>query len=140
MERCPCCMARLTGAVVCPRCQADLGSVINSEQYAQHWLAHAVRFWFEHEPKLATLALTKSLRLKQTPSALVFCNFITQQQGLEVFSLLAQNKLGEAKHMLCLLRALQPYNELLRQLQGFSGSLLAESRGVAMPLRSGQSF
>jgi hypothetical protein len=122
-------MARLTGAVVCHRCQADLGSVISSEQQAQHWLAHAVRFWFEHEPKLATLALTKSLRLKQTPSALVFCDFITQRQGQEVLALLAQKKLNEAKHRLCVLRELQPDNELLKQLQGFTGFLLAESHG-----------
>lgn len=126
MERCPCCMARLTGAVVCPRCQADLGSVIGSEQSAQHWLAHAVQFWSECEPKLATLALTKSLNLKRTPAALVFCNFITRQQVHEVVALLAQRKLSEAKQTLQALRELQPDNELLRQLQGFTHSLPVE--------------
>lgn len=112
-------------AVDCPRCQADLSTVISSEQYARHWLAHAVRFWFEHEPILATLALTKSLRLKRTSSALVFGAFITQQQVREVPILLAQRKLTEARLILCTLRELQPDNELLKQLQGFSGSLLA---------------
>jgi len=126
MERCPCCMARLTGAVVCPRCQADLGSVISSEQYAQHWLVHAVRFWSEREPKLATLALTKSLNLKRTPAALVFCNFIICPQVQEVVALLTQKKISEAKHRLHALRELQPDNELLRQLQGFTRSLLVE--------------
>lgn len=126
MERCPCCMARLTGTVVCPRCQADLGSVISSEQSAQHWLAHAVRFWFECEPTLATLALTKSLWLKRTPSALVFCDFITHRQVHDVLALLAQRKLSEAKHRLSLLHDLQPDNELLKQLQGFTRSLLVE--------------
>ncbi|MDO9167557.1 MAG: hypothetical protein Q7U18_00455 [Methylobacter sp.] len=126
MERCPSCMARLTGAVVCPRCQADLGGVTRSEQYAQHWLAHAVRFWSECEPTLAVLALTKSLRLKQTSSALTFCGFIIQQQGQKVLVLLAQRQLSEANNLLFLLRGLQPDNQLLRQLQGFSDALLIE--------------
>ncbi len=126
MERCPCCKARLAGADVCPRCQADLGSVISSEQTARHWLAHAVRFWFEHEPELAMLALVKSLRLEKTLTALAFCDFISQRQEQEVLALLAQRQLAEAKQLLKLLRELQPDNELLKQLQGFSGSLLAE--------------
>ncbi len=129
MERCPCCMARLTGAVVCPRCQADLGGVINSEQNARHWLAHAVRFWFEYEPKMATLALIKSLNLKRTPMALVFCGFIIREQVEEVLALLAQRELNEAKHRLSLLRELQPDNEALKQLQGFTGFLSAEQDG-----------
>ncbi len=123
MERCPCCMARLAGAAVCPRCQADLVAVITSEQHARHWLAHAVRFWFEHESTLAMLALNKSLRLKQTRSALIFCDFIIREQGREVLALLAENKLTEAKRLLCLSRELQPGNELFKQLQGFAGYL-----------------
>jgi hypothetical protein len=129
MERCPCCMARLTGAVVCPRCQADLGAVITSEQSAWHWLAHAVRFWSEREPKLAMPALTKSLNLKRTPMALVFCDFIIREQVEEVLALLAQRELNEAKHRLSLLRELQPDNQALKQLQGFTGFLLAEQDG-----------
>lgn len=129
MERCPCCMARLTGTVVCSRCQADLGSVISSEQSARHWLAHAVRFWSEREPKMATLALTKSLDLKRTPMALVFRDFIVREQVEEVVVLLAQRKLNEAKHRLSLLCELQPDNGALKQLQGFTGFLLAEQDG-----------
>lgn len=127
MERCPCCKARLAGAVVCPRCQADLGGVIDSDRYAQHWLAHAVRFWDEHEPRLAMLALLKSLHLKQTASAQAFCGFIIQEQRREVLALLAENKLAEAERLLCLLRELQPGNELLKQLQGFAGYLATKS-------------
>ncbi|MDP2429403.1 MAG: hypothetical protein Q8M28_14835 [Methylobacter sp.] len=117
-------MARLTGAVLCPRCQADLGSVISSEHYAQHWLAHAVRFWFECEPELAMSALIKSLRLKRTSSALIFCDFIVRRQLQDVLALLAQRQLNEAKHLLNLVRELQPDNKLLAQLQGFAENLL----------------
>ena len=120
MERCPSCMARLTGAVLCPRCQADLGSVISSEHYAQHWLAHAVRFWFEHGAELAMSALANSLRLKRTSSALIFCDFIVRRQLQKVLELLAHRQLNEAKHLLSLVRELQPDNELLEQLQGFT--------------------
>ncbi len=129
MERCPCCRARLTGTAVCPRCQADLGGVISSEQAAQHWLVHALRFWFEREPKMATLALSKALELKRTPIAAVFGDFIIREQVKEVMALLAQKELHEAKHRLSLLRELQPDNEMLRQLQGFTGFLLAERDG-----------
>lgn len=127
MERCPCCKARLAGAEVCPRCQAGLGAVISCEQHAQHWLAAAVRFWGENEPRLAMLALLKSLRLKQTLSAQVFCDFMIRQQGREVLALLAENKSTEAERLLCLLRELQPGNELLKQLQGFACYLATKS-------------
>jgi hypothetical protein len=90
------------------------------DRYAQHWLAHAVRFWGEHEPRLAMLALLKSLRLKQTVSAQAFCDFMIREQGREVLALLAENKLTDAERLLCLLRELQPGNELFKQLQGFA--------------------
>lgn len=125
MERCPCCMARLAEtASVCPRCQADLAAVISSGQQARYWLGHAVRFWFGHQPELAMQALGKSLHLKRTPVAQVFSAFITRQQEQEVLALLAQRKLPEAKTKLSLLRGLQPDNSLLKQLEGFVGSLL----------------
>lgn len=136
MERCPCCMARLSGAVVCPRCQADLGGFIGSEQYAQYWLDHAVRFWIAREPKLAMQTLTKSLRLKQTPIARIFGDFITHRQVHQVLLLLAKKNYGEAKQMLSLLRELQPDNELLKQLQGFTGYLLAKQDGYLHKLLS----
>ncbi len=123
MERCPSCMARLAGAVICPRCQADLGSVSSSEHYAQHWLAHAVRFWFQREPTLAMSALSKSLHLKRTASALIFSDFIIRRQIQAVLSLLAQKQLSEARQQLALVRELQPDNELLTQLQGFADFL-----------------
>ena len=95
MERCPCCNARLTGAVFCPRCQADLGSALGSEQLARHWLNNALQFWFAREPQMAILALTKSVNLKQTPSALVFRDFITRRQRSEGVSVIGEKEMHE---------------------------------------------
>ena len=124
MERCPCCNARLTGAVRCPRCQADLDNVLGSEHWARHWLSNAVRFWFAHEPQVAILALTKSINLKQVSLALVFRDFITLKQGQKVLALLAEKKYTEAKELLSLLRNLNPNNEFIWQLCRFTDYLL----------------
>lgn len=126
MERCPCCNARLTGAVFCPRCQADLGSVLGSEQLARHWLNNAMQFWFAREPQMAILALTKSIDLKQTPPALIFRDFITRRQCQKVLALLAKKKCIEAEKLLSLLRDLNPDNKFIRQLYGFTEYLLAK--------------
>ncbi len=136
MERCPCCMARLSGAVVCPRCQADLGGVIGSEQTAQYWLDLSVRFWMQREPVLAIQTLTKSLRLKKLPPALAFCDFVVHSQVHQVLALLAKNNFTEAKYRLSLLRDLQPDNNLLKQLQGFTGYLMAKRDGYLHKLLS----
>jgi len=69
-------------------------------------------------------ALIKSLRLKRTSSALIFCDFIVRRQLQDVLALLAQRQLNEAKHLLNLVRELQPDNKLLAQLQGFAENLL----------------
>ena len=126
MERCPCCNARLTGAQFCPRCQADLGSVLGSEQLARHWLNNAMQFWFAREPQMAILALTKSVNLNQTPSALVFRDFITRQQCQKVLALLAKKKYIAAEKLLSTLRDLNPDNKFLRQLYGFTEYLLTK--------------
>jgi len=107
------------------------------DRYAQHWLAHAVRFWAEHEPRLAMLALLKSLHLKQTASAQAFCSFIIRDQGREVLALLAENKSTEAERLLCLLGELQPGNEWLKQLQGFAGYLDLATVKPSMPTSCG---
>lgn len=136
MERCPCCMARLSGAAVCPRCQADLGGVIGSEQTARYWLDLAVRFWMQREPALAMETLTKSLRLKKLPPALAFCDFVVHRQVHQVLTLLAKSNFTEAKHRISLLRELQPDNNLLKQLQGFTGYLMAKRDGYLHKLLS----
>ena len=136
MERCPCCMARLSGAQVCPRCQADLGGVIGSEKTAQYWLDLAVRFWMQHEAVLAMQTLNKSLRLKKLPPALAFCDFVIYRQVHQVLALLAKSNFTEAKHRINLLRELQPDNNLLKQLQGFTGYLMAKQDGYLHKLLS----
>ena len=57
MDRCPCCNARLAEAVFCPRCQADLSSVLGSEHMARYWLNYALQFWV----KVANIALIPAL-------------------------------------------------------------------------------
>ena len=127
MERCPCCNARLTGAIFCPRCQADLSNVLGSEQLARHWLNNALQFWIAHEPQMAILALIKSINLKQTPSALIFRDFITRQQCQKVLALLAEKKCIKAEKLLNMLHDLNPDNQFIRQLSGFTKYLSAKN-------------
>jgi hypothetical protein len=124
MERCPCCNARSTETVLCPRCQADLGSVLGCDQQAKHWLSKALQFWLTCEPQMAILALSKSIYLKQTPLALVFRDFIIRQQCQNVLGLLEKKKYTEAKESLSLLRDLNSDNKFLKQLYGFTKYLL----------------
>ena len=127
MERCPCCNARLTGAApFCPRCQADLGSVLGSEKLARHWLSKALQFWLAREPQIAIFALTKSINLKQTPLALVFRDFIIRQQCQNVLGLLEKKEYKEAKESLSMLCGLNPHNKFLRKLSGFTKYLLVK--------------
>jgi hypothetical protein len=126
MERCPCCNARLTGVQFCPRCQADLGSVLGSEQLASYWLGKTIHFCLAGEPQRAALAITKSINFKQTPLALVLRDFIIRQQCQIVLGLLENRDYTKAKESLSLLRDLNPHNKFLRQLYGFSRYLLAK--------------
>jgi len=126
MERCPCCNARLKGTQFCPRCQADLGSVLGSEQLARHWLSKAFQFWLADEPQMAILALAKSTCIKQTPLALVFRDFIIRQQCENVLVLLEKKAYTQAKESLSLLRDLNPDNKFLTQLYGFTRFLLVK--------------
>lgn len=126
MERCPCCNARLSGVMTCPRCQADLGGIIGSEQLAQRYLQNAMEYWFADNPQLAIPALTKSINFKQTPSALVFRDFITRQQCRKAMALLANKQQAEAEKLLSLLLKLNPDNEFLKQLYAFTDYLLTK--------------
>jgi len=126
MERCPCCNARLTGENLCPRCQADLSSVLGSEELARHWLNKTVHFWLAGEPQMAILALTKSLSVKQTPLTLVLCDFIVEQECKNVLRLLEKKDFAGAKQSLSLLHELSPHHKFLKQLSGFTRYLMAK--------------
>jgi len=126
MERCPCCNARLSGAMTCPRCQADLSGVIGSEQRARQYLQKAMEYWFADNPQLAIPALTKAIHLKQTSSALVFRDFITRRQCRKAMALLANKQHVEAEKLLSLLLELNPGNEFLKQLYAFTEHLLTK--------------
>ncbi|MDD5462680.1 MAG: hypothetical protein PHG00_13780 [Methylococcales bacterium] len=128
MERCPCCNARLTGARVCSRCQADLVCVFDSERLARHWLSKALQFWLAHNPQMAILALSPSIYLKRTPLALVFRDFITRQQCQSIPELLEKKEYAQAKELLSLLRDLNPQNKFLRQLYGFTRYLFVKDK------------
>lgn len=124
MERCPCCNARLTESILCPRCQADLGSVLGCDHLATHWLSKALQFWLADEPQMAILVLSKSIYLKRTPLAQVFRNFIIRQQCQNVLRLLEKKEYSEAKETLSLLLDLNPDNKFVKRLYGFSRYLL----------------
>jgi hypothetical protein len=126
MERCPCCNARLTGASLCPRCQADLGSVLYSEKIARLWLINAVKFWDAGQSKMAILALSKSIYLKQTPLALLFRDLIIREQCQNVLELLEKKEYAIAKESLSLLRNLNPHNKFLKKLYRFTKYLLVK--------------
>lgn len=128
MERCPCCNARLGGSVLCPRCQADLGSVIGAEQAAQYWLSRAIQFWGEHEDEQSIGALDLSQHLKKTELAHVFRDFLIQQLCRDILEKLAQNQLPAAKQQLYRIRNLLPYSEKLQQLQMFTDYLLVKKQ------------
>jgi hypothetical protein len=138
MDRCPCCNARLTEAVFCPRCQADLSSVLGSEQMARHWLNNALQFWVMRESQMAILALTKSVNLKKIPAALVFRDFIIRQQCQNVLRLLTNKDYAKAKEALLLLRNLNPDNQFIIQLHGFTQYLLTNTSGkIIHPVNNG---
>lgn len=124
MERCPGCNARLSGAVLCPRCKADLNMVIDTEKAAQYWLSKATQNWQENKTEQCLDALGLSLRLKKTRLALVFRDFLIHQQFHDVLELLAQKQLLPAKHQLFIMRNLVLHSTLLQQLHTFTDYLL----------------
>lgn len=99
--------------------------MLGNEHWALHWLSTAAQFWFAHQPQMAMMALTKAIKLRQTPSALIFRDFITRRQIQKVLALLAEKKYKEAKKSLDLLRDLNPNHELIKQLYGYTGYLSA---------------
>jgi len=127
MERCPCCNARLKTAVKCPRCQADLSSIISSEQSAQYWLSKAIQYWAGKEIEKSLAALKLSLQLKKTSLSIIFRDFIIQQQCQNILDLLAKHQLLAAKQLLYRTRLLIPISKQLKQLHIFTDYLLLKS-------------
>lgn len=128
MERCPCCKARLTGATLCPRCQADLGKILAAEDSARFWLAQAIHEWQENAIEQSLSALERSLRLKKTRLALAFRDFLIHRQCREIIDLLARKQVLPAKHRLYKARLLLPHSKLLQQLNSFADYLLAKNQ------------
>ncbi|MBE0471222.1 MAG: hypothetical protein IBX55_17140 [Methyloprofundus sp.] len=126
MERCPCCNARLKGAVDCPRCQADLSAVIGAEQTAEHYLAKAIQHWAHKQAEQSIAALMLALSLKKTALSLLFREYLIQHYYVEVVELLAGKHLLSANQQLYNARRLLPYSPQLQQLRTFTHYLLAQ--------------
>ncbi len=124
MERCPCCKSRLRESTICPRCQADLSGIINTEELAKVWLTNAIQYWSEHKFKQSIDALEFSIHLKKTELAFAFRGFLIEQQYQNIFQQLTQNNIFPAKNQLFKIRSLFPYSALLRQLNDFTDYLL----------------
>ena len=128
MERCPCCNARLRERTVCSRCKADLSVLISSEQAAHNWLAKAIHSCLAGNIEQSIHATAASLALKKIELALVFREFLIQQQCRDILDLLAQKQLLKAKQRLYSVRMLLPYSQQLQQLYSFSDYLLAQDQ------------
>ena len=126
MERCPCCNARLKGALICPRCQANLSAVIGSEQAAEHYLAKAIQHWAQNNKDQSIHTLVLSLRLKKTQLAITFRNFLIQKYYQDVVQRLEKKQLLSANQCLYQARQITLYSQQLQQLQDFTRYLLAK--------------
>ena len=124
MERCPCCKSRLREFMLCPRCQADLSGIINTEQIAKVWLTHAIQYWTDHKIKQSLDALELSIHLKKTELAFAFRGFLIEQQYQNILQQLAQKQIFPAKNQLYKIRNLFPHSKLLRQLNEFTDYLI----------------
>ncbi|MEE9337097.1 MAG: hypothetical protein V3U87_03385 [Methylococcaceae bacterium] len=124
MERCPCCNARLREVTSCPRCLADLTVLNNVDQMAKIWLKKAINYWLDNHLEKSVDALALSLHLKKTRVAVVFQDYIIQQQCQKVLDLLLQKQLYLAKQSLFKMRHLFLYHRQLHQLNLFVDSLL----------------
>jgi hypothetical protein len=133
MERCPCCNARLGETILCPRCKADLNTVIGNEKAAQYWLSKAIQNLQESKTEQSIDALGLSLGLKKTELALLFRDFLIRQQCQDVLDLLAQKQLLPAKQQLYKMRNLVPHSKQLQQLHTFTDYLLAKPQENKWP-------
>ncbi|MGR9043687.1 MAG: hypothetical protein ACU83N_00230 [Gammaproteobacteria bacterium] len=126
MLRCPCCNARLSGALLCPRCRSDLSLVTAAERSADVWLAEAVRLWQENKAEQSLDALERSLQLKTSRLALALRGYFIDRLCQDILELLAQKQIPSAKRKLYGIRHLFPANEQLLQLNAFTDFLWVE--------------
>lgn len=124
MEHCPCCKSRLRKRTICPRCQADLSHLIDSEQSARIWLSNAIHYWRENKTKQSLDALELSIHLKKTKLAIAFRGFLIEQQYQAIVHQLEKKQIRVAKNQLYNIQALLPYSLLLQQLNSFTDYLL----------------
>lgn len=127
MDRCPCCNARLRERTVCSRCKSDLSVLIRTEQAAEFWFSKAMQYCLADNIEQSIAAIGVSLSLKKTQVAVVFREFIIQQQCRDILDLLAEKQLLLAKKRLYTVRQLLPCSMQLQQLNSFSDYLLAQS-------------
>jgi hypothetical protein len=106
-----------------------------AEQCASSYLQQAFRHWLLNETDACINDLRVSLRLKASGLALLFQDFLIQQQAQLIVDLLAQKQVLAAKKQLFIIRLLLPQSSLLRQLQAFADYLLAQNSN-ALPLDS----
>lgn len=128
MQRCPCCNARLRDQATCARCKADLSLLMGTAQAAQIWLVTAIQGYLSVDKAQSITAMTVSLNLKKTEIAIVFREFLIQQQCQDILELLAQKQLLPAKQRLYQVRHLFPYSPQLQQIRDFSDYLLAQEQ------------
>lgn len=126
MQRCPCCNARLSGALLCPRCRSDLSKVLAAEQAAKFWLAEAVRLWRNNATGPSLNALERSLQLKSSRLALALRGYFIDRLCQDILELLAQKQIQAAKRKLYGIRHLLPGHEPLLQLNAFTDFLWIE--------------
>lgn len=124
IERCPCCHAQLKLAASCPRCRADLNSILLTEEYSQHCLFKAIQLFLDDKVEQSCIAINQSLQLKRTAFALIFREFLINQQSRLILDLLDQSQLLPAKKSLYFIRHLTPYSKKLQQLDSFTNYLL----------------
>lgn len=80
MQRCPCCNARLKETVNCPRCKADLQAIVRARHLADRWYQKAIEHYLNDELQGCIDALTQSLQLRHSDSALLFRAFVRERQ------------------------------------------------------------
>ncbi len=124
MTRCPCCNARLQQTSICPRCRADLINLISVEKSAEFWLATAIHLLLENKVEKSCIAIKKSLHLKTSETAIVFREFLIDQQSQLVLDLLLKAQVLSAKKILYQVRLLNPQSRRLQPLADFTDYLL----------------